>query len=282
MRDRVVRDGAAVDGATAPGDLGGRVALVTGASRGIGAAIARRLSLAGARVAITARTEDRHPKLPGSLRETLAQLAGPGEAIAVPGDLTQASDRARIVDEVVRRLGPIDVLINNAARAFYEPAHQTSEKRLRLSWELNLMAPLDLVQRTVPAMRAQGAGWIVNISSTTSALPPGPPWNDFAATSGVYAASKAALERLTVGLAAELLEDGIAVNTLAPVAAVYTEAAARMGAMPKDESLIEPEEVIAEAALALSTCEARVLTGRMTLSGPLLEELGRTPQSLDR
>ena len=130
-------------------------------------------------------------------------------------------------------------------------------------------------------MRARGAGWVVNLSSTTSAPPAGPPWNDFARTSGIYAASKAALERLTIGLAAELIDDGIAINTLAPVAAVYTEAAARMGAMPEDEDLIEPVEVIAEAALALSTCEPSELTGRVTLSGPLLEELGRVAQPLE-
>ncbi len=262
-------------------DLRGRVALVTGASRGIGVAIARRLASAGASVAVTARSLEPHPKLPGTLRETLAMLSGDGAKAAIVGDLARPGDRARIVAEVREKLGPVDILVNNAARAFYEPAHAISDKRMRLGLELNLLAPLDLVQRVVPDMRARRAGWIVSLSSATTVAPAGPPWNDFTKTSGTYAAAKSALERLTIGLAAELFDDGIAVNTLAPVAAVYTAAADQMGKMPKDPSMIEPEEVIAEAALALCSCDPAKLTGRVTYSGPLLEELGREAQSLD-
>lgn len=263
------------------GELAGRVALVTGASRGIGVAIARRLAMAGASVAVTARSLDPHPKLPGTLRDTVAQMTGDGRSLAVVGDLSVPAERERIVQEVEAELGPITILVNNAARAFFEPAHAISDKRWRLSLELNLLAPLDLIQRVVPGMRAAGAGWIVNLSSASTVHPAGPPWNEFARKSGTYAAAKAAVERLTIGLAAELHDDGIAVNTLAPVAAVYTEAAAQMGRMPSDPSQIEPEEVIAEAALALCSCDPGALTGRITYSGPLLEELGRTAQPLD-
>ncbi|MDG2306914.1 MAG: SDR family NAD(P)-dependent oxidoreductase [Candidatus Binatia bacterium] len=263
------------------GSLTGRVALVTGASRGIGVGIARRLSGAGAAVAVTARSLEPHPKLPGTLRETLNLLAGPAPSVAISADLSDVSDRARVIAEVEEKLGPIDILVNNAARAFYEPAHTISDKRMRLGMELNLLAPLDLIQRVVPGMRARGAGWIVNLSSATTVAPSGPPWNEFTKTSGTYAAAKAALERLTVGLAAELHGDGIAVNTLAPVAAVYTAAAAQMGKMPDDPSMIEPLEVMAEAALALCACDPAVLTGRVTYSGPLLKELGIEPRPLD-
>ncbi len=254
--------------------------MVTGASRGIGVAIARRLSAAGASVAVTARSLEPHPKLPGTLRETLRLLSGPGSKVAVVGDLAKPEDRERIVAETREALGAVDILVNNAARAFYEPAHTISDKRMRLGFELNLLAPLDLIQRVVPDMRRRGAGWVVNLSSATTVAPSGPPWNEFTKTSGTYAAAKSALERLTVGLAAELFDDGIAVNTLAPVAAVHTEAAAQMGKMPDDPSMIEPEEVIAEAALALCSCDPKALTGRVTYSGPLLAELGRDAQPL--
>ncbi len=261
--------------------LRGRVALVTGASRGIGVAIARRLAAAGAGVIVTARSDTPHPRLPGTLAQTLARLGGDGPKVAIGADLTRPEDRARLVEEALARLGRIDILVNNAARAFFEPAHAMADKRLRLSLELNLLAPLDLIQRLAPGMRARGGGWVVNLSSATSVPPAGPPWNEFARASGVYAASKAALERLTVGLAAELYEARIAVNTLAPVAAVHTEGAAQMGALPTDPAMIEGPEWIAEAALALSSCDPTELTGRITYSRPLLEELGRRPRGLD-
>jgi NAD(P)-dependent dehydrogenase (short-subunit alcohol dehydrogenase family) len=97
---------------------------------------------------------------------------------------------------------------------------------------------------------------------------------------GTYASTKAALERMSLALAAELHDDGIAVNTLAPVAAVLTEAAVQLGVIPP-EAQTEPLEVMAEAALALCSGDARERTGRIALSGPLLEELGITPRTLD-
>lgn len=104
------------------GEARGRVALVTGASRGIGAAIARRLAAEGARVAVTARSAERHPHLPGSLEETVAAIrAGGGEAVAIPGDLADADVRRHVVEETERSLGAIDVLVSNAAAAFYMP-----------------------------------------------------------------------------------------------------------------------------------------------------------------
>jgi NAD(P)-dependent dehydrogenase (short-subunit alcohol dehydrogenase family) len=126
-------------------------------------------------------------------------------------------------------------------------------------------------------MRARGRGWIVNVSSATAEPPQGPPYSAWERKGGMhfYGASKAALNRLTAGLAAELHADGIAVNTLAPVAAVMTPGLEAVGAARWiAPSMIEPIEAIAEAALALATCDAS-LTGRVTYSLPLLEELGQ-------
>ena len=266
------------------GSAAGRVAIVTGASRGIGVGIARRLASEGAAVALTARTIDPRPGLPGTLRETLSVIeADGGRAIAVQADLTNSPDRARIVHQVEKELGPADILVNNAARAFYEPAESISEKRLRLSFELNFMAPFELMQRVIPGMRERGGGWILNISSAIARMPSGPPYDESARRmgAGTYAATKAALERVTVALAAELHEDGIAVNTLAPVAAVMTDAVEQLGVVPDDPSILEPLEVMSEAALALCTCDPRVTTGRIALSAHLLDELGRPARSLD-
>jgi citronellol/citronellal dehydrogenase len=259
------------------------VALVTGASRGIGAAVAERLAAEGAAVAVTARTVDAHPSLPGSLRETVAAIeAAGGRALAVAADLADGDDRARVVPEVEAGLGPIDILVNNAAAAFYLPTAQIPLKRRRLMFELNVEAPVDLAQAVLPGMRARRRGWIVNISSATSRHPQGPPFDPglkLQWTSTAYGASKAALERFTTGLAAEVSGDGIAVNSLAPVAAVRTPGAEVWvgGLMDAHPEIVEPMDVFVDAVFALCACDPAALTGRICYSSPLLEELGRDP-----
>jgi len=263
--------------------LEGRIALVTGTSRGIGLGIAQRFAAEGATVALTARTVDPHPTLPGTLRETARRIeADGGRCLIVPADLCDPAARQELVETVRADLGPIDILVNNAARAFYEPARSISEKRIRLSLELNLIAPYDLSQRVVPHMQETGSGWILNIGSATCEVPPGPPFSRFDAEAGVgtYAMTKAALNRLTVALAAELHADRIAVNCLSPVAAVLTEAAVALGVIG-DDAPTEPLEEMAEAALALCCSDPQRLTGRIAYSGPLLAELSRPVRSLD-
>ncbi|MDX1649404.1 MAG: SDR family NAD(P)-dependent oxidoreductase [Myxococcota bacterium] len=185
--------------------LEGRVALVTGASRGIGAAIAERFAAEGARVAACARTLEAHPRLPGSLGETVARIRERGgEARAFRVDLMEPADRARLVEEVETGLGPADVLVNNAAASFYRPFADWTEKRRRVAFEVNVHAPFDLTQRVVAGMRTRGGGFVLNISSATARHPEGPPWDEFARHGGdlLYGMTKAALDRMSTGLAA--------------------------------------------------------------------------------
>jgi NAD(P)-dependent dehydrogenase (short-subunit alcohol dehydrogenase family) len=268
------------------GALEGKVALVTGASRGIGAAIARRLAAEGAAVAAVARSLDRAPDgVAGTLRETVAAIeADGGRAVAIPGDILDAASREAFMAAARRALGPLDILVNNATHGPYRPLETFRARDVALTLESSVGAPLHLVQLALPHLRAKRRGWILNISSATAKHPEGPPYIEWQARGGshLYASGKAALDRLTTGLAAELYADGIAVNALAPVAAVITEGVRASGAERFIEpSMIEPVEAMAEAALALVTGDPEKLTGRIAYSLPLLAELGREIRTLD-
>jgi NAD(P)-dependent dehydrogenase (short-subunit alcohol dehydrogenase family) len=223
--------------------------------------------------------------VPGTLRETVAAIeAEGGRAVAVEGDILEAASRERFMAATREALGPIDVLVNNATFGPYAPLATFGPRQIAPTFEASVGAPLHLVQLALPDMRVKRRGWILNISSATAKHPEGPPYIDWQQKGGshLYASAKAALDRLTTGLAAELHAEGIAVNALAPVAAVITEAVRASGADRWIEpSMIEPVEAMAEAALALVTGEPAKLTGRVAYSLELLRELGRPVLGLD-
>ncbi len=256
----------------------GRVALVTGASRGIGAAIAERLAEAGARVSAVARTLEPDPKYVGSLSETVARIeAKGGTVVPIQGDISKAADRRRMVDETVAKLGPVDILVNNAAVTFYLPFTEFTQKRYDLMFEIQVRAPYEMAQMVVPGMREKGAGWILNISSRAGIHPPGPPYPAIHKRGfSVYGMVKAALDRFSTGLAAELFDDGIAVNSLSPWDNVATPGASAHD-LVKDFAL-EDISWMAEAALLLCSGDPKKLTGRVAYSQPLLAELQRRPR----
>jgi NAD(P)-dependent dehydrogenase (short-subunit alcohol dehydrogenase family) len=267
-----------------PGRFAGRNAIVTGASRGIGAALAERLAAEGANVALVARTVDAHDHLAGSLGETLARCRRHGARTeAIAADLADAESRAQVVPRALELFdGRIDVLVNNAAAAIYQPALEFPLKRRRISFEVNVHAPADLAQAAIPGMVARGEGWIVNVSSASARYEPGrpeelrrpPPFI------GVYGASKAALNRLTVAFAAELLGTGVRVNTVEPRAAVMSEGAEALVGGTLSDELIESMEAMVEGALVLCDCPPD-WTGGVHVSLDLLDQLGRTVMTLD-
>jgi 3-oxoacyl-[acyl-carrier protein] reductase len=240
--------------------LSGKVALVTGASRGIGRALAQRLASEGATVVVSARSLDYSGKYAGTLRETIALIeARGGSAQPLVADLESDDQLDCLVERAVALAGGVDIFIHSVGKAEYAPTLDMPGDMYDRTIGHYLRSPFRLVQRVVPEMRRRGAGWIVVLGSVT-ALPPLRPYDEWATYGGasVYSAIKAAVHRMTQGLAAELLPFNIAVNTLAPSTAIRTPGAADF--IP-EEYPSERIEYIAETGLALCHRPANERTG---------------------
>jgi citronellol/citronellal dehydrogenase len=257
------------------GVLDGKVAIVTGASRGIGAEIARRFAREGAAVAVAARTTDFGASpFPGTIDETAGQIrAAGGTAAAIRADLSKPEDRERLVAEASQQLGPPDILVSNAAVTYFTPVTDFTARRFQLMFDVQVEAPFHLAQLVVPGMREKGRGWILNISSVAARHPAFPTTQRARLGGTVYGMCKAALERFSTGLAAELYDDDIAVNALSPTRVVPTPGTIFHHLTSQDDPNSEPPSVMAEAALRLCSAEPKALTGRIAYSQELLAEL---------
>jgi citronellol/citronellal dehydrogenase len=262
----------------------GRRAVVTGSSRGIGAGIAQRLAAEGADVVLVARTLEATDEMPGSLRQTQAICERYGTAVGcVAADLSDDIARSGVIPRARDILGgPIDILVNNAAAAIAYPITEVTPAQQRLAYECNVIAPLGLAQAAIPDMRQAGAGWIVNLTSVGARLPEGPPFylGPQGSTMELYGATKAALNRLTSGLAGDLYGSGIRVNAVGPRVAVMSEGFADLIGDQLPAELFESVEEIVEAVTALCDCPADV-TGRVFSSLDLIDEWALSVRGLD-
>ncbi|MEQ8486416.1 MAG: SDR family NAD(P)-dependent oxidoreductase [Pseudomonadales bacterium] len=261
------------------GVLAGKVAVVTGASRGIGEAIALRFAMEGARVVVSARSvEEADHYLPGTITATAARIrAAGGEALAVQADLANAGDRAALIDQAREAFGAVDILVNNAAITYFIPVADFPEKRFRLMMEVQVWAPFDLAQRVLPDMRERGGGWILNISSHAAIHPQ----KDLPGRGGtVYGMCKAALERFTTGLAQEVYDQGIGVNVISPGLVATPGVMHHKLINDSNWDIVTPIEHMAEACLRLVHGDPRALTGRIDYADLVMKEFALEPVDL--
>ena len=270
------------------GRLAGRAAIVTGGSRGLGRAIALALAADGAAVAVVGRTEQVwDDRLPGTIGETVAEVeAAGGRAVPIRADLTDRDDVARLVGEAREALGPITILVNNAA--FTAPGRppvpgaqprpkppkaaggagkpawpgfvSTPLQAFRRHFDIAVFAAYELMQLVCPDMFDAGGGSIINITSVASRMPGDGPYAD--RSGGVlpgYGGSKAALEHLTQCAAYDLADHNIAVNALSPSKPILTPGLAYYAREFVDTA---PADEFARAAVELALVDPAVVTGR--------------------
>ena len=260
------------------GRLDDRVVIVTGASRGIGAEIARLFATEGGRVVCAARTlrEGDH-QYEGSLETTVAAIrAGGGQAHAIAVNISEPAECERLVAETRQTYGPVDVLVNNAALTYYIPIADYPVNRWLRSWAVNLHAPFILSQLVLRDMIPRGSGAIVNISSGAAVGPGRGPYPDPAVGprgGTCYGAEKAALERFTQGLASEVYPHGISVTAVSPSQIVPTPGTVHHKLVKSmDDPRGEPPLLMAQAALLLASEPYDRVSGRVCYSQQILKE----------
>lgn len=245
--------------------LQGKVAIVTGGSRGIGKAIALAMAGEGADVVVAARTEtDEQSRIPGTIHQTADMIRALGRrALPVRVDVSSEEDVEEMVRQALSEFGKVDVLVNNAGVFPVGPFIDIPIRRWDLAIRVNLRGYFLCTKAVLPHMIERKSGSIINISS----------WMGKEASPGyvTYAVTKAGIESLTKGLAEELREYNISVNSLSPAAAVDTEGLRYSGyaeSADAQEMLQKPEppELMAEVAVFLATRDAQTLTGKSLVS----------------
>jgi citronellol/citronellal dehydrogenase len=261
------------------GKLDGKVCVVTGASRGIGAEIAALFAAEGGKVICAARTlhEGDH-QLEGSLDHTVETIkAAGGTAHAVAVDISLPEECEKLIEAARNMYGPVDVLVNNAALTYFIPIKDYPLNRWLRSWNVNVNAPFILSKLVLEDMLPHGRGSIVNISSGAAIGPGRGPYQNVAPESGgtCYGAEKAALERFTQGLAQEVYAAGVSVTCVSPSQVVPTPGTVFHHLVTgMDDPRGEPPVLMARAALLLASEPLEKVSGRVTYSQQILSEFG--------
>ena len=256
--------------------LGGKTLFITGASRGIGKAIALRAARDGANVVVVAKTAEPHPRLPGTIHTAAKVIeAAGGRALAVPTDIRFDDQVEAAVAGAVARFGGIDILVNNASAIHLAGTLEMPMKRFDLLFDINARGSFLCAQKCLPHLKRASNPHILNLS------PPlrfDPSW--FAAH-GPYALSKYAMSVWVLGMAEEFRGDGIAVNALWPRTAIDTEAI-RLIMGSEMRARCRTPEIVADAAHAILTRDAKSFTGHFCIDDEVLRETGTSDFSAYR
>jgi citronellol/citronellal dehydrogenase len=244
-----------------------RVAVVTGASRGVGKVLALRLAAEGCDVVVAGKTMTPHPKLPGTLADTAREIeAAGGRALPVQVDVRDDAAVESMVKQTLDRFGRIDFLVNNASALYWRPLVETEMKRFDLVMDVNVRGTFACTRHVLPSMIAQQFGHIVTIS---------PPVDVQAATGKIaYAISKFGMTLVAQGLADEVRAHNVAANALWPATLLESQATIQWGL--GDRSMWRKPEIVADALVALFAKEPRTFTGQALIDEDFLRSEGVT------
>ncbi|WP_422936051.1 SDR family oxidoreductase [Sinomonas sp. P47F7] len=255
--------------------LAGRTLLMSGGSRGIGLAIARRAAADGANIVLLAKTAEPHPKLAGTVFDAAAELeAAGGHALPVVGDVRSDDDVARAVGAAVERFGGIDAVINNASAIDLSRTDAIDMKRYDLMQDINARGAFLLSKLALPALReASRSGRDAHILTLSPPLNLEPKW---AGMHLAYTMAKYGMSLVTLGLAEELRGDGIGVNSLWPCTLIDTAAIRNLPGGAAMAGVSRSPEIVADAAYAILTSDPRTTSGHFFTDEDALRRAGIT------
>jgi citronellol/citronellal dehydrogenase len=254
-------------------DLKGKTLFITGASRGIGLAIARRAARDGANIVIAAKTSDPNPKLPGTIHSAAAEIeAAGGRALALQCDIRDEAGVLAAVEQAVARFGGIDILVNNASAISLTPTDATPMKRFDLMFGVNVRGTYLCTQACLPELiksaRAGRNPHVLNLS------PPLSMREHWFAPHVAYTMAKYGMSECTLGHAGEFRPHGIGVNSLWPRTAIATAALQMIPGV--DLGRCRTPEILSDAAYIVLTSDAKSTTGNFFIDDDLLRRHGVT------